>query len=73
MKSRMLPLMLLSAMLPVGAGMAQLVPPVECRSGGDAYEVVDPLIDAFMKKDHVEAGSFIAEPSACAMWRAASP
>jgi serine-type D-Ala-D-Ala carboxypeptidase/endopeptidase len=53
MKSSMLPLMLLSAMLPVGAAMAQLAPPVECRSGGSAYEVVDPLFDAFIKKDHV--------------------
>ena len=53
MKSTMLPLMLLSAILPVGAAMAQLAPPVECRSGGSTYEVVDPLFDAFMKKDHV--------------------
>jgi D-alanyl-D-alanine-carboxypeptidase/D-alanyl-D-alanine-endopeptidase len=35
------------------AARAQLAPPVECRSGGSAYEVVDPLFDAFMKKDRV--------------------
>jgi serine-type D-Ala-D-Ala carboxypeptidase/endopeptidase len=53
MKSTMLPLMLLSAMLPVGTAMAQLAPPVECRSGGSAYEVIDPLFDAFTRKEHV--------------------
>jgi hypothetical protein len=54
-------------MLPVEAAMAQLAPP--------SYEVIDPLFDAFMKRDHVpasftasciEAGSFTAEPLACA-------
>jgi hypothetical protein len=30
--------------------MAQLAPPVECRSGGSAYDVVDPLFDAFTKR-----------------------
>jgi hypothetical protein len=53
MKNTMLPLMLSSAMLPVGATREQLAPLAECRSGGYAYEVVDPLFDASVKNDHV--------------------